>query len=99
MEQVTEQAQDATIQSATKLAWAALICAGASWFLSPFLPVGPDIAAVILGILALRKRKVLPKKMRQIAIVGIIAGAVKFVAVLSTLIWLVVAFMRNPIAH
>ncbi len=82
-----------------KLAWASLLCGVVSWLLMPALPVGPDVAAVILGILALGQTSKDDRKMRTIAHTGLWLGAAKLLVMLLTLAWVVFAFMRNPVAH
>ena len=81
------------------LPWAALICGVLSWLLTPVLPVGLDIAAIILGVMALKQTSKDLKKERLMANIGLWAGLIKLIAVALTFLWVIIAFLRNPVAH
>lgn len=81
------------------LPWAALICGVLSWPLSPFVPIGLDIAAIVLGLLALKQTSKDLRKERLMAHVGLWAGLVRLIAGALTLLWVFLAFARNPVAH
>jgi hypothetical protein len=89
----------ADTRPASKLAWASLVCGILSWALSPVVPFGLDAAAVVLGILALKLTDGVAKKERRIAKIGLWAGLLKLLATALILAWVVVAFMKNPVAH
>ena len=89
----------ADTRPASKLAWTSLVCGILSWALSPVVPFGLDAAAVVLGILALKLMDRDAKKERRIAQIGLWAGLLKLLATALLLVWVFVAFIRNPIAH
>lgn len=82
-----------------RLAWASLICGVAAWPLAGPIPFLPGLAAVIVGAIALGKLKKEERKRRNMAWVGIVTGGLSILAILATYIWVVLAFMRNPVAH
>ena len=82
-----------------KLAWASLVCGVLGWVLIPVVGFGPDIAAVVLGIIALRQIAKDDKKTRRVAHIGLWAGASKLIAMALTFLWVIIAFLRNPVAH
>ena len=81
------------------LPWAALICGVLSWPLTPVLPIGLDVVAIVLGLLALKQTSKDLKKERLMAHVGLWAGLIRLVAAALTFLWVIIAFARNPVAH
>jgi len=85
--------------ASTRLAWISLTCGILGWILAPFLPFGLDVAAVATGIVALRRTSNDAKKERLIAHFGLWLGIAKLVTMCLLMLWLIVAFMLNPVAH
>lgn len=83
----------------TKLAWISLVCGILGWILAPVLPLGLDVVAVITGTVALRRTDKQVKKERLIAHIGLWLGITKLITMCLLLIWVIVAFMLNPVAH
>ena len=85
--------------ASTKLAWVSLACGILGWVLAPFIPFGLDVTAVVTGIVALRRTGKDAKRERFIAHFGLWLGIVKLVTMCLLMIWVIVAFMLNPVAH
>ena len=81
------------------IAWAALICGVGSWLLAPIVPFGVDVAAIVLGFIALNRADESAKRERLIARVGLWAGVVKLTVMALMLAWVIARFMANPVAH
>jgi len=86
-------------RTGTKLAWAALITGILSWPATPFLPVVFDIAAIACGILALRRLPRHQKTEKILAWIGLLCVVLKFIVGGLVLAWVIIAFIRNPVAH
>ena len=83
----------------TKLAWVSLACGILGWVLAPFIPFGLDVVAVVTGSVALRRTNKDAKRERLIAHFGLWLGIAKIFAMCLLMIWIIVAFMLNPVAH
>jgi hypothetical protein len=58
-----------------------------------------DIAAIVLGALALKQTSRELKKERLMAHIGLWAGLVRLIAATLMFLWVIIAFARNPVAH
>jgi hypothetical protein len=61
--------------------------------------VGFDIAAIVLGILALKMASNDEKLIRRIAWLGLCIGAAKLIVIIFSFIALLLVFWKNPVAH
>lgn len=84
---------------AKNLAWASLACGVVSWFLAAFIPIGIELAGIILGVLAIRRARDDQRGPRRIAIWGVVISVVKLVAVIGFFAFAMTALAVNPMAH
>ncbi|MFH1278603.1 MAG: hypothetical protein ABIK65_09510 [Candidatus Eisenbacteria bacterium] len=84
---------------AASIAFLSLILGALSWVLASWIPVGLDVAAVVLGMTALRALRGAPKKERIVAWIGFVLGLSKLLVLAGMIVWLAIAFSRNPVAH
>ena len=82
-----------------RLEWASLACGILCWVLSPFVAFGLDVAAIVLGVFALKQADRDEKRKRLIAHIGLWAGVLKLLVMFLVLAWVFVAFMLKPVAH
>ena len=81
------------------LAWIALACAILSWLALPTGIVGLEIAALIMGAIVLVKAQRTHRRERRVAVAAIVLSVLKLVVYAALLIWIVIAFNKNPVAH
>lgn len=81
------------------IAWLSVTLGAASWAFASVVPIGLDVAAVVLGLLALRGARGKPARERVVPWIGIALGLSKLLAMAGLIVWLVIAFSRNPVAH
>jgi hypothetical protein len=84
---------------AERLAWFSLISSVAGWLLFPVLPFGPELLGIALGAVALSRLDRGAVRERRIAKLGLAIGGIKLVVLVGSFLWVVLAFMRNPVAH
>ena len=82
-----------------QLSWLSVACGVASWLLAGVVSFGLEIAGIILGIVALRGAGDDQQGGRRIAFWGIAISAAKLLAMAVLLVWIVVSFAINPVAH
>ena len=81
------------------LSWLAVAFGVLSYILASFIPVGFDIAAIILSVIALVGLRKEVKKKRYVAWAGLIIGGSKLLIIIGMVLWVIIAFSLNPVAH
>lgn len=81
------------------LAWLSIGFGVASWVLASLIPVGLDIAGILLGLLALRLAPRAAKGIRRAGWAGLVISGAKLLVMIGLLLWVFAAFMVNPVAH
>lgn len=81
------------------LAWIGLAVGVAAWLTFPIFPVGLEIVAIALGATALKRLDKDQSGATKAAWIGIALAISKLLACVGTFLWVILAFMSNPVAH
>ena len=81
------------------LAWVSVGCGVGSWLLAIVIPVGVDLAGIIVGLLAIYSDRDGSGGARRIAIWGVVISGAKLLAMIALFAWVIISFAINPVAH
>lgn len=81
------------------MAIVSLICGILSWLLASIFPFGLAIVGALLGLIVIRSNAKNLHRGRRIAYWGLIISAAKLITDVAILLWVLIAFFINPVAH